>query len=30
MASAPLYRITVRAVGGTQDSVVVLQSTFRP
>jgi type IV pilus assembly protein PilX len=30
MASPPLYRITVRAVGGTQDSVVLLQSTFRP
>jgi type IV pilus assembly protein PilX len=30
LASAPLYRITVRAVGGTVDSVVILQTTYRP
>jgi len=30
LSSPPLYRITVRAVGGTADSVVLLQSTFRP
>lgn len=30
LSSPPLYRITVRAVGGTPDSVVLLQSTFRP
>ncbi|MCG6940551.1 MAG: pilus assembly protein PilX [Thiohalocapsa sp.] len=30
LSSAGLYRITVRAVGGTTDAVVLLQSTFRP
>lgn len=30
ISSAPMYRITVRAVGGTADSVVILQSTYRP
>jgi type IV pilus assembly protein PilX len=30
IASAPLYRVTARAVGGTPDAVVVLQATYRP
>ena len=30
LASAPMYRITVRAVGGTSDAVVILQTTYRP
>jgi type IV pilus assembly protein PilX len=30
LSSPPLYRITVRAVGGTTAAVVLLQSTFRP
>ncbi|WP_462328773.1 pilus assembly PilX family protein [Thiohalocapsa halophila] len=29
LSSPPLYRITVRAVGGTADSVVLLQATYR-
>lgn len=30
LATAPMYRITARGVGGTADSVVIIQSTYRP